>query len=445
MTLILTVGNVSGVCQSSDYQLTDRATGTPVSDRAGSKQLQAGFRGLDLRLAFTGIAAVGAGSASQRTIDWLSAELKALPADSQLQDICEALARRSEAITKPHGLRGVLELVLTIAAVGEPFRVAVISNVDWPKNPPEAKPQFTIQIHTITKPFHLISGCRDSVPTPQQDRLRALAREIDKSTVDVSKALAEINAIAAKHSGGRVSEDCWVTSQIADGRIRRSAGRNVGQHPGDIHAIFGGLDLFEFIRKNFRAAPGQEIRLVQSAGVTAGAGDGTPLPPPTGEPRQFTLSGPPVTGSLGTPAGDRCASITITQLDCALELRCNEETTVPFAKVVLTGVRPTGRAFPKPLLPWPHLSPALMIDDAAVPRGWEYSVGYWIENETHHLTIPQSSRSIRNLAFLGPGDEIVITAPSTTMEFAWADGEQAPSATASARILWRSRLDGTLG
>jgi hypothetical protein len=44
MTLILTVANLRGVYQSSDYQLTDKDTGAPVSDRAGSKQLD-GTRG----------------------------------------------------------------------------------------------------------------------------------------------------------------------------------------------------------------------------------------------------------------------------------------------------------------------------------------------------------------------------------------------------------------
>ena len=172
MTLILTVANASGVYQSSDYQLTDQRTGKPISDRAGSKQLEASFKVFNVGLAFTGIAEAGAGSARRRTIDWLSAELQALPHDSQLKDVCEALAKRSLAVTTPHGLRGLLALVLTVAAVGKPFRVGVISNFDWRKHPPEAKPQFTVGIYTITKPFHLISGCRDSVPALQRYRLR---------------------------------------------------------------------------------------------------------------------------------------------------------------------------------------------------------------------------------------------------------------------------------
>lgn len=441
MTLILAVGNRRGVFESSDYQLTDRETGAPVTNRAGSKQLQASFKDIDLRLAFTGIAEVGAGSARQRTVDWLSGEMKTLSHDSQLQDICEALKRRSVAITKPHGLRGALELVLTVATVGKPFRIAVISNVDWRKRPPEAKPEFTVRVRTVRRPFRLISGYRDSVPILQRHRLRALAKDVDKPTADILAALGEINAIAASGSQGYVSEGCWVTSQTTDGRIRRSTGLNIGQNPGGIPSIHGDFDLSEFIGKNFRAAPGQEMRLIQTAGAICGPGDGTPVPAPTGEPRRFTLSGSSVTALLRSPSGDECASINIVHINCVLEMRCNEEVTVPFAKVTLNSTCPIGTAFPRPLFPWPHLDPALANDGTLVPRGWEYSVGYWIETAAHHVVIPQSSRSIRNVAFLGAEDEVIIVAPSTAMEFRWTEREEAPSATVSARVSWRSRLD----
>jgi hypothetical protein len=86
-----------------------------------------------------------------------------------------------------------------------------------------------------------------------------------------------------------------------------------------------------------------------------------------------------------------------------------------------------------------------MIDDAPVPRGWEHSVGYWIEDDTHRIIILQSSRSIRNVAFLGPEDELVIVVPETTMEFSWGETGEVPTATMDARVWWRSRLDGTHG
>jgi hypothetical protein len=259
MTLILTIANASGVYQSSDYQLTDQQSGAPISDFAGCKQLQASFKGLDLRLALTGIATVGTGMAQQRTVDWLAGELKALPHDSQLQDVCEALKTRCAVITKPYGVRGVLELILTVASVDGPFHVAIISNADWRKRPPEAATQFTIRIHEITKPLHLISGYRDSVPHLERHRLRALARDVGKSPKEMTDALADINATAAKNSRGYISEKCWVTSQTADGPTRRSTSINIGQTQGRIPLLVGNFDIFDWVKKNFQAAPGKEI------------------------------------------------------------------------------------------------------------------------------------------------------------------------------------------
>lgn len=445
MTLILTVANASGVYQSSDYQLTDLDTGAPISDRAGSKQLQASFKQLDLRLAFTGVAAVGAGPSRRRTVNWLAEELKALPHDSTLDDICESLAKRSIAISRPHGVRGVLTLILTAASVGEPFRVAVISNVDWQKHPPEARPSFKTVIHTIIKPFRLISGYRDSVPAVQRHRLRALARDVGKSQTQVLDELADINAIAAKHGRGYVSEACWVTSQVADGRVRRAASRNVGQQSGAIPLLLGGVDLSEWLKTNFRPAPGQEIRIVQSASAAYGPGDGKPVPAPSGEPRHFILSGSSVAARLRSPKGDQGPPLAIAQLECVLHSRCNEEVTVPFANVSFGATDPIGGNFSKPLLPWPQVTSPLMLDDVAVPRGWDYSICYWTEDDAHHVIIPQSSRSIRNIAFLGPDDELVIVAPSATMEFVWGERDELPHATVAARVWWRSRLDGTSG
>ena len=445
MTLILTIANSRGVHQSSDYQLTDPDTGAPVSDYAGSKQLEAGFKGLDLQLGFTGIASVGTGSSAQRTIDWLSAELKSLQHDSTLQDICNSLSKRSATAMKPHGLRGVLTLILAVAVVGEPFRVAVISNARWGKHPPQANKHFNIAIHTIKKPFHLISGFRDSVPQVEQHRLMALARAADAPSKEILDVLTAINSVAARNSQGYVSEGCWVTSQIADGRARRSAMRNVGDRAGSIPQLEVGGDLSDLIKKNFRAAPGKEIRLRESVGVIFGPGDGVPLPPPEGDPRRFMLSGSLITELLRLASGQHCASIEIAQLDCSIVARRNESVILPFARVNLSGTDSMCADFPRPLLPWPSLSPAFSVDGAAVPGGWEYTVGYWIERGVHRVEIPPSSRAIRNLAFLGDDDELVIVAPIVESKFAWASFHLGPTATLQAKILWRVRLDGTQG
>lgn len=438
MTLILTVANARGVHQSSDYQLTDQATYRPVSDRAGSKQLEAAFGKLHVNLAFTGVASGRHG----RTIDHLSAKLKEAAHSSTLQDICTVLAKCCANIMKPHGPRGVLTLVLAAAALGEPFRVAVISNVrDWNENGATAKKDFDIQIRTGKKPFHLISGFRGCVSQSERQRLKALARADGLTPTEIGDALAAINATAARNSKGFVSEGCWVTSQIVDGQVCRSAIRNFGEHAGTVPQLLGGVDLAELVKREFRAAPGQELRIVQSAGVF---GRPTPLPLPEGEPRRFTFSGSSVSVPLRSPTGQHYADLQIAQLDCVVNAKLNETVTVPFARVQVDATGAAGADFPRPKLPWPSVSPAFAIDGVAVERGWEYSAGYWIEGGKRNIEIPRVSRGIRKLAFLKDDDELVIALVAGA-EFAWSGSKYSSAATLDASVSWRTRPDGTRG
>jgi hypothetical protein len=442
VTLILTVANESGVYQSSDYQLTDLKTGTPISDRAGSKQIQASFQEIQLVLAFTGIATLSSG---QRTVDWLADKLKCLPQEVRLQQICDVLAERAGATMRPHGPRGVLEIVAAVAAVGEPFRVAVISNANWRKHPPEAKSDFSIRVETIKKPFKLISGLRDSVAFGDRKRLEAVARKIGRSTEDIGAVLAGINAVSAKRSRGYVSEACWVTSQTRQGEGLRTASQNIGQHVGNVHTIFAGFDLNAWVKKNFKAKPGEEIKMVQSAHVLVGPGGGTHLSPPTGEPRRFTIAGAVGGGELVSPGGVHCGTVTIVQRTCHVEARCNEEVIVPFAEVTFRRSASSAEEFPRPLFPWPRICVPLAIDDVDVPRGWEYVIGHWIQKDAHRIEIQTSSRGLRNLAFLGPDDELVIAAPTETAELGWAGPVDSRSLVLNARVSWRTRLDRTHG
>jgi hypothetical protein len=438
MTLILTIANSRGVHQCSDYQLTNQATYKPVSDRAGSKQLEAGFEKLHLNLAFTGVASGPLG----RTIDRLSAKLKGLPHASTLQDICDALARHSAAIMKPHGSRGVLVLVLAVAAVGEPFRVVVISNVrDWNAKHVSAKKHFDIQIRTVKKPFHLISGFRGCVSQSERQRLKALARDIDRSPAEIVDALAAINATAARNSVDLVSEGCWVSSQIADGATRRWMIRNVGEHGDEVPHLMGGVDLVELMKRNIQAAPGQKLSVTHLGGVM---GAGTPLPPPEGEPKHFKFSGSSATVALRSPSRKHFANVQIAQFDCVINARLNETVTVPFASVQVNPAQAAGEDFPKPKIPWPSISPAFAIDGFAVERGWEYAVCHWTEDGVHHLEVPRSSRGIRRLAFLKDDDELVIALVSGA-QFTWRTSEDFLTATLEASVSWRTRPDGTRG
>jgi len=99
--------------------------------------------------------------------------------------------------------------------------------------------------------------------------------------------------------------------------------------------------------------------------------------------------------------------------------------------------------FPARLLPWPQITPRLAVDAAPVPRGWEYSVGHWIERGVHRVNILQTSRSIRKISFLGDDDELVIVVSEG--QFSWALSENGLTATLEANIQWRTRPDVTRG
>lgn len=401
--------------------------------------MEAAFNNLHLNLAFTGVAS----SPFERTIDRLSAILKQLPPASTLQNICDALAKHCASAMKPHGSHGVLTLVLAVATVGKPFRIAVVSNVkDWNEFYISAKKHFDVQIRTVKKPLHLISGFRGCVSPPVRQRLKSLARDEHRTAAEICDTLATINATAARNSGGLVSEGCWVSSQIADGERRRSTIRNVGEHGDAVPHLRGGVDLIQRIKQNFQAAPGQELRVTHLGGVM---GPGTPLPPPEGDPRRFMLSGSAITAPLRTPSGQHCANIQIAQLDCVINARLNETVIVPFARVRVDAAQTSSSAdFQQPKPPYPHLSAAFAVDGISVDRGWEYSIVYWIENGVQQLVVPRMSRGLRRLAFLKDDDELVIASVSET-RFSWRTAGENTTATLEASVSWRRRLDGTRG
>src|SRR5260370_175746 len=96
-------------------------------------------------------------------------------------------------------------------------------------HPPRAKRDFDTKMYTVKRPFHLISGFRDAVPPLQRYWLEAMARAVDSQPNETLDKLAEINATAARNSAGYISEGCWITSQVADGRARRFTARDVGE------------------------------------------------------------------------------------------------------------------------------------------------------------------------------------------------------------------------
>jgi hypothetical protein len=405
-----------------------------MSDSAGSKQVEASFSDLHLQLAFTGVASDSSGT---KTIDWLKAELEALPHDASATMIFEALQKVSANKMAPFGAMGVLILVLAIAEFRKPFRIAQITNasLDKGKTTLVAKPRFEVRVRTITRPFHLISGW-PCVSAQDAFRLRALSKAVGMSVEEMRTELAAINSRAAHRSGGRVSEGCWITFQSADGQNRRTGAWYVGESTGEVPTLFHGMDLSKWLKENFSLPPGADIRLTPIGGVF---GEGTPAPAPEGPPRTIKLSTSTVKASLRSESGEICASIEIRGNDCTIEARRNEQVTVLFGEFHLTGLIPDHVDFPKPRLPWATFSPTLSLDDTVVEKDFPYSIGYWIENARHRVRILRSSHTIRNVSFLGTDDQLVLGVPASEAEFSWSFAEEGPTAAFQATLMWQVR------
>jgi hypothetical protein len=442
MTLILTIANSKGAYQSSDFRLTDLDTGAPIATRAGCKQLEATFERMHVSLAFTGVAWVNTAAGSVETIDLIRSELIALPAASDLEAVHRAISTRCVDATKPLGSRGLLTVVIVAATIASPFRVAVVSNADWHSRPPRAKSRFTTVVHTATRPLHLISGYRDCVPVDQRNRLKALARDLDKAPSDIEAALKDINRISSVRSRDYVSEDCWTASQFADGRaLHRTAG-GTAQVEGNVPLLLGGVDVAESIKQNFRPELAEQLRLLVTAGVLSHASDQTAVAPPVGDARELTLGWDNVSAVLRSPRGAEQARIEVAPTLEPVKLRLNEEVRVLLGTITIHATGVEEPPFPLMPLPWPHIPVAMTLDGALIPNPWRLSIGYWIERGKHRATIPLTSRGVRSVAFLGSDGELLIVAPTETLQLEWSDAE-ALSVPIEARVSWRQRVDGT--
>lgn len=434
MTLILTVANKNGICQSSDYQLTNSANGRFVSDKAGSKQIRAMFDHLSIDLSFTGIAGFG----TTKTVDFLSQELQKLPYTSTLDNICKALEVSCNRMVSGLPYRWLV-IVLAVETVGKPYKIAVISNATWKTKAPTTNNYFSVNIYTITKPFSLISGYRSCVPFASRMKLKLLSRSIGKPNKDVSGELAAINAISAQNSKGIVSEKCWVVSQFSEGNTRHTTARNI-EGEGIVPNVFPGFDMMKWIKENFQNIPGKQISTVVTASVMGG---GKPIPPPEGEPRTFMLSGTEVSGYMHSMEG-LLAFIRVMPINLEIIARCNEEMEGAFATVEITPLGSVGADFAA-RLPFPVLKPIITINGNLTPRPWELPISYNVENRTCNVTFPFTSGALRNIAFLGEDDELAIAFPVNDIRFKWTEVGGAFKDTFIARIWWRKRLDGTKG
>ena len=263
MTLILTIANENGLHQSSDYNVTDFVTGKLIDDSAGTKQLERLFRGMILRLAFTGLTDNG----RRKTIDWLQEVFSSFSELADLKTICDELMQRCAAEI---GSKGVLTLVLSVGEVGEPFRLVRISNRDLAKAY-KARKEFRRQVRTVKKPFYLIDPTSDKyvrhlLTSAQIHRLQALSRALDKTPKEVQDELAKISAEVAGASKGRVSEGCWTGSLFREGDQRMNVQmRNIGENRGALRHAQSKVQNEAYEKVIKEALGGRPRNLVQSA------------------------------------------------------------------------------------------------------------------------------------------------------------------------------------
>lgn len=437
MTLILTVANQGGLYQSSDYQLTDANTFRPVTDSVGSKQLQLTLGRCEIRLAFTGIAELGRPGFRRRTIDWLGEALTQVSLESDLKQVCQVLALKCGEETSALPCPPPLTLVITAASVSGPGQVAVVTNANWHQKPPAGKSAFKIDIRTVTKPFHLIAGCRDCVPSAAKNRLKALARS-RRSPDEMMAALAEINEAASKRSGGCVSAGCLVAATTVEGGSVHHRSRNIGAHEGVVPTIVGQIDISKMLAEQFDLSG---LRFQQSVGVMPGAGK--PIPAPTGPVRQFSVSLTPVVVTLRNRDGSPLGEVAVTAAENVVQAKLNQEVSIPLGRLSFTPIPNAEPVRGMPKRPWPQFSVPASLDGVSIPRGCQLSIGYWTDNGKRQLQIPLTSRGIRRLAFVGSEEELVLVIPTDTITLELDHSTRLLDHEIIARVWWRARLDGT--
>jgi hypothetical protein len=291
----------------------------------------------------------------------------------------------------------------------------------------------------------MVSGYLPCIEGHDRRRLAALARNLDPASGVAAKRLQEINRSAAKRSNGLVSEDCWVTHQTVEAGSIRTAGVNVGQAPSTIPLLFHGNDLSAFVREKFRTAPGREATLVQKVSVATSSSSGLKQIFPIGEPRPFSVSLSSASVTLLSPERDSSVQITIAPGSSSVPVRLNEEVTSILTRIEVKALTRPGISSAPPRFPWPHLQLDLIVDGVPAPYGCQLSMGYHIENGVHKLILPLTSRGIRNIACVGPDEELIIVIPTSTIEFKLNSAEQSDNAPIDLRLGWRKRLDATYG
>jgi hypothetical protein len=437
MTLLLTLAAPWGIYQSSDYRLTAMGGRQGCGDDiAGSKQLTLSAQGIVAKVCFTGFAEVGL----EKTIQWISQILSHSPQPPDLTRLAHVIARKAAAVA--HGLPiAVKPLTVIIAAVevGVGPVLILISNIDRFDGRRREIPldELIVSVRRPTAPILFSFGCDVALSRTDRRYLLHLLRSA-RDAKPIMLGLAFLNAAISKRakSRGLISEGCAVSSILVTGNHNEM---NHGQVAGIPDSFFGDFNIGAFLRKHLEAAPGKQVALVQSAGVSRKGDEKLPELKPEGEARTFKFSTPCASFSFGVGLADK---LSLAGRSGSVTIRKNEVVVTEFSDVLWESKPSAVHPAPTGFFPT-YQFPNVPTVDGAQPHSWSYGADITTDGEHRVLAVRPmcvAFRSVnlpRPLAILGETEELLMCAPTDGLSLLLGKGEE--SATGVIRVEFHLR------
>lgn len=442
MSLVLTLAAPWAIHQSSDYRLTPLTPSQAAGpdDVAGAKQLTVNSVGLVAQVCFTGAAQVG----NLRTRERISQIIGQATQPVDIDRIASEIADRGTEAVKTFPLdRKMLTVVIAVAEHGKTPRIIMISNVDRFDGPRRAQPIDRLEVSSLVPTQPILRSFGWDVALSHDDRkyLIGLLRS-NSNPKEIKEALAAVNRRIAldRKSADLISEGCMVSSLFDDGTCNAI---NFGEVAGVPDSFMEGINISDFIKKHFKAAPGKQITLVQSASAFRTGKEGYRELLPEGEPRtlHFSTATTRMIGIANTFGGE-FDKLTLSGQAGSIAIRKNEP-----ARAILNTVTwemgETSRD-ESGFRQFPFLRITnLPTVDGAQPRSWDYLFDVAVGREAHSVTIHKMSTSLRSVHFekalpiLGPTEELVMVAPRENLTLTARIEERSITGTIEGEFLLR--------
>jgi len=370
--------------------------------------------GLVAQLCFTGVAQIG----MLKTREWISQIIAQATQPIDIDLIASEIAiRGTTAVKTLPADRKMLTVVVAIVEHGKRPRLVIVSNMDRFDGPRRTQPLDKLEVSSIvpTKPMLRVFGYDAGLSHVNRRYLMRLLRD-DSDVNTIKEALASVNKRTAQspNSRGLVSEECMVSSLLFDGS---SSTINFGEVKGIPDNFMGNMNVGEFVKTHFKAAPGKHPAFVQSASVSQASTQGAPELLPEGEPRILRFSTPTSTMTgIGNTFGGKFDKLTIGGLSDSIAIRKNEWVSAIINTINLEMGQTTREESGFRLFPGLELE-NLPTVEGAQPRNWNYTFDVTIEKMVHTLSVRKMSMAFRSvnctqpLPILGPTEELVMMAP----------------------------------